>query len=308
MVYWNGEFVREIDARVSVFDSTLMYGDMVFEMTRTFGGEPFRLRDHLERLYASLVYARIDGGMTIDELEAATHETLERNREAIGGLDCQIMHDISRGGLAVYDTLIKEGTAPLVIITTVPLVRQLGGLATAFREGKHCVIPRQQSVPARHLDPKAKNRSRLFYKIAELQAGDLEDGAMPVLTDERGFVTESVGANLFIAVGGVIMTPKPHDILRGVSRDNCMAMAAELGIELVEADLTPYDLRAADEMWLTSTPFCMLPVTRFEFASVGNGAPGPIFDALLAAWSKQVGVDIAAQATEYAELARTWTP
>ena len=308
VVYWNGNFIPETEARVSIFDSALMFGDMVFDLARTFNGVPFRLREHLERLFASLAYARFECGLSIDQLEEATHATIAKNEEALSGLDFQIMHELSRGGLPVYDSLVKERTAPLVIITTVPIIRQVGRLASAYREGNHCVVTRQQSIPARYLDPKVKNRSRLFYKIAELQAADLDPAAMPLLTDEHGFLTESLGANIFAVRDGVILTPKPHDILRGVSRQACMDLAEELGLAVVEADLSPYDLRGADEAWLTSTPFCMLPITRFEFSPVADGKPGPLYQRLLDAWSRQVGVDIEKQAADYAELERNWTP
>ena len=92
LVYFNGEFVPESEARISIFDCALMYGDMVFEMTRSFGQKPFRLREHLERLYGSLKYAQIDCGLDIDEMEEVTHETIARNLPAIGALDFQIMH------------------------------------------------------------------------------------------------------------------------------------------------------------------------------------------------------------------------
>ena len=129
VVYFNGEFIPEIDARISIFDSALMYGDMVFEMTRTFQQKPFQLRQHLERLYASLAYARIDCGLTIDEMEAATHETIERNLPALEGFDIQIMHDVTRGALGLYNTLVREGTRPIVSINVLPLVRHTGAAA-----------------------------------------------------------------------------------------------------------------------------------------------------------------------------------
>ena len=169
LVYFNGEFVPEPEARISIFDCALMYGDMVFEMTRSFGQQPYRLREHLERLYGSLKYAQIDCGMDIDAMEEATHETIARNLPAIGALDFQIMHDVTRGALPLYDTLVKEGTAPIVTINVFPLVRHIGGMAHLYQEGAHFVVPPQQSVPSRYIDPKAKNRSRIFYKIAELQ-------------------------------------------------------------------------------------------------------------------------------------------
>lgn len=308
LVYFNGEFVPEIEARISIFDCALMYGDMVFEMTRSFQQKPYRLREHMERLYGSMKYAGIDCGMTIDAMEAVTHETVERNLPALEGYDFQIMHDVTRGALPLYDSLVREGTKPIVSINVIPLVRHIGGMAGKYEKGAHFVITPQRSVPARYIDPKAKNRSRIYYKIAELQAGRMEEGASALLTDEHGFITEGTGNNFFLAHGGEILTPKPHDILRGVSRGACMKLAEELGIPVREADIEPYDVREADEAWFTSTSICMVPITRFDFQPVGDGKPGPIYRRLLAAWSEEVGVDIAGQAREYARLKDTWKP
>lgn len=308
VVYWNGNFIPEIEARVSIFDSALMFGDMVFEMTRSFGQKPFRLREHLERLYASLDYVEIDCGLTIDKMESVTHEAIEKNLPELEGFDFQIMHDVTRGSGDLYDTLVKEGTDPIVSINMLPLVRHTGGLADKYVSGGHLVVTPQQAVPARYIDPKAKNRSRLHYQLANLHASRMESGAMAVLTDERGFIAEGTGSNVFIVQDGQILTPKPHDILRGVSRQACMDFANELGIPVVEADIDPYDCRTADEIWLTSTPFAMIPISRFDFRTVGEGKPGPVYTRVLSAWSEEVGVDIAKQAQEYAGLMQTWKP
>ena len=308
VVYFNGEFIPEIEARISIFDSALMFGDMVFEATRTFNQKPYRLREHLDRLYTSMRYAEIDCGLTIDQMETATHETIERNLPALDGLDSQIMHDVTRGALPLYDSVVKEGTAPIISINVIPLVRHTGAMVEKYTRGAHLVITPQQSVPARYIDPKVKNRSRIFYKLAELQAARLEQGAMPLLTDEHGFITEGSGSNFFIARQGEILTAKPNDILRGVSRHACIELAGRLGIPVRETDIAPYDVREADEAWITSTPFAMLPVTRFNFQAVGDGEPGGIYCRLLAAWSEEVGVDIAGQARQYEALAKTWKP
>ena len=189
-----------------------------------------------------------------------------------------------------------------------PLVRHLAGQAQHYDTGAHFVITPQQTVPSRYIDPKVKNRSRLHYQLANLHASRMEAGAMALLTDERGFIAEGTGCNVFISKNGAILTPKPHDILRGVSRQACMDYAAELGIPVSETDLDPYDVRTADEVWATSTPFAMIPMTRFDFRSVGDGKPGQIFIRILSAWSEDVGVNIAGQAKHYAELAKTWKP
>ena len=309
VAYFNGDYVPENEARISIYDSALMSGDMVFEMTRTYGQTPFRLRRHLERLYASMDYAQIDCGLTIDEMETATHATIDRNRSTLGDYDIQIMHDVSRGVGGLYATIVSEGERPIVTISVIPLVGHLGGMAPLFETGAHFVITRQRSVPARYIDPKSKNRSRIHYKIAELQANRMEQGATALLTDERGFITEGPGSNFFIAKDGEVLTPKPHDILRGVSREACMQFAQKLGLPVREADIEPYDVRAADEAWSTSTPYSMLPVTRFDFQPVGDGKPGPLFTRILNAWSAEVGVDLAAQARKYAAiLGKGWKP
>ena len=307
VVYLNGDYVPETEARISIFDCALMYGDMVFEMTRAFNQRPFRLQHHLDRLYGSLRYAGIDCGLDQAQMLAATHETIERNLPAVGGLDFQVMHNVTRGGMDLYAEMVKEGTASVITINVFPLVRHIGRSATVYETGAHFVTPRQQSVPARFIDPKAKNRSRIFYKLADLEADRMEPGAMALLTDERGFVTEGTGNNFFMARGGEIFTPKPHDILRGVSRQYCIELAQAAGIPLHEADIEPYDVREADEAWYTSTTICMLPITRFDFAPVGNGTPGPIYRRLLAAWSQSVGVDIEAQAKAYGKMT-DWRP
>ena len=302
LVYFNGNFVPETEARISIFDCALMFGDMLFEMTRTFNHKPFRLGDHIDRLYASLKYARIDCGLTIDEMEAATIETLEKNLATLEGVDCQIMHNVTRGGLGIYENVIREGLAPIVTINVFPLVKHLGSTAPQYRKGCHSVVPPQQTVPSRYIDPKAKNRSRIYYKLAELQANQLEDGAMALLTDEHGFIAEGTGNNFFIVRNGRVLTPKGHNILRGVSRMNCMELCDKLGIAVEEADIEPYDVREADEAWITSTTICMLPVTRFNFQPVGDGRVGPIYTKLLNAWSKQVDCDIEAQAEKFEEM------
>lgn len=308
VVYLNGQFVSEQEARISIFDSALMYGDMVFEMTRSFRQEPFLLDRHLGRLYDSIRYAQIDCGLDQEEMLAATHQTIELNREALGGYDFQIMHNVTRGGLALYTELIREGTASVVTINVLPLIRHIGLGADAYETGVHFVITAQRSVPSRYIDPKAKNRSRIYYKLAELEAARIQPGALALLTDERGFITEGTGNNFFMVRDGQILTPKPHDILRGVSRAYCMELAASAGMPVLESDIEPYDVHQASEAWYTSTSIAMMPVTRFNGSPVGDGAPGPIWHRLLSAWSENVGIDIPAQARDYSEIAADWHP
>ena len=159
-VYLNGKFVPESEARVSIFDSALMYGDMPFEMTRTFGQKPFCLREHLERLYNSMRLLEIDCGLTIDEMEHATQETLKKNipTEA-DDMDWQIMHDVSRGPLPLYKTAFPEPAQPTVSINCWPLITHMGTFAPKYESGVSLMIPAQQTLPAHLVDLKARPRA-----------------------------------------------------------------------------------------------------------------------------------------------------
>lgn len=304
-VYFNGDFVSEAEARVSIFDSALMFGDMVFEMARSFNGKPFRLRHHLERLYAGLKILEIDCGLSLDEMEATTLQTIEVNRPCFPtGLDYQLMHNVSRGPLALYETAFPGGLQPTVTISCWPLTWHLAGVAKLYETGIHAVIPLQQSVPTRYIDPKIKNRSRVYYQLANMQARKIDPGTWALLTGEDGFITEGTGSNFFIVKDGRLLTPKPHNILRGVTRQAVIELAAQLDLRCQECDLDPYDVIAAEEAFFTATSFSIMPVTRFNGQPINSGLPGPITNRLIAAWSEMVSVDIIAQAKEYARVAQ----
>lgn len=303
-VYVSGEYVSESDARISIFDSALMFGDMIFEMTRTYNGHPFRMRDHLERLYAGLNITEIDCGMKIDEMEDVTLETIELNRPCFSeGIDFQIMHNVSRGPLNIYKPVFPNGIQPTITINCWPLTRHLASSADSYHLGVHNVITPQRSVPSRLIDPKIKNRSRIYYQIAGQQAAKIDPTAQPLLTDEDGFITEGMGNNFFIVKNGELFTPEPRNILRGVTRQAVMELADTLSISCHERNLDPYDVAGADEAFNTSTTIAIMPVTKFNNLEIGSGKVGPIVLSLIDAFSEMVGVDIVAQANQYKEEA-----
>ena len=307
IVYFNDRFVPESEARVSIFDSALMFGDMAFEMTRTFRQQPFRLREHLERLYASLKLLEIDCGLSIDEMERLTHQTLERNLPTeADDMDWQIMHDVSRGPLPPYRTAFPDGLRPTVSINCWPLITHMGGFAPKYESGAHIMIAAQQAVPAHLIDPKAKTRSRQHYQTANLQASRAGADRWPLLLDPDGFITEGTGWNILLVKDGVLFSPEPRNILLGVSRGATFDLARKLGIEVRETNLGRYEALMADEILCTATTYSLVHATTFEGQTVGDGGPGPVFGRLLQAWKEMAGVDFVAQAKDYAQRLESW--
>ena len=307
VVYLNGEYVTESAARVSIFDSALMFGDMAFEMTRTFRQQPFHLRAHLDRLYGSLDLLEIDCGLTLDEMEARTLQTLERNQPTEAeDVDWQIMHNVSRGPLPLYGTVFGGQPEPTVTINCWPLITHMAGFVANYQNGLRLAICAQQAIPAHLLDPKAKTRSRMHYQMAVLQGARLGEGIWPVMLDPDGFLAEGPGWNVFLVKDGVISTPEPRNCLLGVSRGNVLELASQLGIPVREANLGRYEALRADEIFCTSTTYCICHAVSFEGQVVGDGGAGPVFQQLQAAWKEQVGVDFVAQAESYAGRLADW--
>jgi len=294
LAYINGEFFPEAEAKISIFDSAVMLGDCVTESTRTFAGQPFKLREHIDRLYKSLKVCRYPQELTPDEMEAATLEVFERNRPAYGpNEDCWIVHNISRGGFHTSGDQSKRRAWTLMIFT---LPMDLRYWARFYLHGCHAVTPPTRMMPAQSLDPKIKNRSRMSYTLAELEVKLVDPDAQGILLDADGYLTENKGGNFFLISDGVLKTPRTVQALDGVTRRTTLEIARSLGIPTEVCDLQPYDVYTAEEAFFTSTPYCMMPATQFNGLPVGDGKVGPITQRLLQGWSDLAGVDIVEQA------------
>ena len=187
----NGQFVDRDKAQVSIHDRGFRLGDVVFDTSRTFNGQIFRLRDHLERFYRSLKYVRINPGMSIDEMEVATLEVVKKNEALRESLkDDYMISQIVSGGIS------QRINGPTVVIMIDPLGSPRW--APAYKDGASVVISKTRSYSSQSLDPKVKHYSRLNFVLAELEATDVDPGSLPLLLDLDGNVSESTGANFFI--------------------------------------------------------------------------------------------------------------
>ena len=298
VVYFNGQLVPEGEARISIYDSSLMFGDMVFEMTRSFNKKQFKLRDHIDRLYAGIKILRIPLTMTPEEMEQACYETIDANDHLFADNDeHRLMIDVSRGLLGIYQGIEGLHKGPNVIIADFPLRWTVAGMGHLFETGINAVITSQRAIPATLLDPKIKHRSRIHFLMANIEASQIEGANnWALLLDLDGFVAEGTGDNFFIVKDGVVITPEGRNVLRGVSRAYVMQeLCVQLGIPVVEKNIDPYDVYTADEAFMTGTPFCMLPVTALNGNAIGVGKVGAVFSHLLNQWGENIGVDIKAQ-------------
>ncbi|MBT5307424.1 MAG: branched-chain amino acid aminotransferase [Candidatus Scalindua sp.] len=300
-VYINGTFVPENEAKISIFDSALMFGDMVFEMTRSFNKKQFKLREHLERLYMGINILRIPLKMTIDELEQACFETIEKNEPVFETHDeHRLMINVSRGPLGIYAHVFDGKLEPTVVIADFPLKWTVAGMAPLFDKGINAVIPSQRAIPASLMDPKIKHRSRMFYQMANIEVSQIEgENIWALLVDPDGYITEGTGDNIFIVKNGELFTPEGRNILRGISRAYVFELAEQLGMPCQECNIEPYDVYEADEAFMTATPFCILPTVSLNGITIGNGKMGDVTRKLIDQWSYNVGVDIEQQIKDY---------
>jgi len=303
--YFNGRFVPNAEARFSVYDSGIIWGDIVFELTRSFRHVQFRLREHLERLYNSIKVVRIPLNIALDEMEHIVHKTVEINEHLFDAEEeIRVMINVSRGPLGIYREVFGGVLEPTVILDVYPLSASVAGLAGMFQTGVHVVTPSQRAIPASLMDPKVKSRSRLYYQLANLESSAVDPAAWTLLLEPDGYLAEGSGSNFFLVKNGAMYTSEPRSVLRGISRQYVMELAAKLGVPCYERDLSMYDVINADEAFFTATPFCLMPATRINTLSIGSGVPGPIGHQLLEAWSQAVGVDIVGQIQRYADRLR----
>ncbi len=293
MVYLNGEFVPDTEAKVSVMDWGFSGGDGVYEATRTFGHELFRLDDHLDRLDRSLAYTRINSALTRDEMAAASRQTVARNLDLIGaGDELALWHVITRG-----DRLAGEAAPATVVMYCLEV--GFAGFARGYLDGVRLVTPGVRRTPPQCADPKAKLTNRMNQLQAKFEAAQSDPDALPLLLDLDGNIAESNTANFFFVSRGRLCTSTARNVLGGITRLVVFELAEALGIEAVEDDFTPYDVYNADEAFLSGTSGTILPVCSLNAVSVGEALPGPVTMRLIRAWNDMVGLDFVAQALRH---------
>lgn len=293
VAWFNGRIVPEREVVLPFRDRGFKYGDAAFDMTRTFHGRPFKLKEHIDRFYRSLRYLRIDPGLSPAEMAAASEEVLERNRHFLTpDTDYWLAQRASRGVDAVGDEG-WEHTGPNVIVECIPL--PLKARARLFRDGIDIIVPATRRVAPDALSPRAKTHNYLNLIAADLEAKAQDREAWSVLLDAQGHLAEGIGSNIFVVRDGTVITPHERWVLPGISRATVIELCREAGIACREADLDLYDAAIADEIFMTSTSLCICPVRSIAGRMLPSPLPGPITRRLAAAYARLVDCDFIAQ-------------
>lgn len=295
--FLNGSWIPASQAAVSVADAGFVQGATVSEQLRTFGGQLFCLDPHLDRFFRSLAVVGIELPHGRDELvDVATRLTAANHALLTAGDDLGLSIFATPGA---YPTFARQrGHGPTICLHTYPL--PFGQWAAKYERGESLVATDVRQVPATCWPAELKCRSRMHYYLADRAARARQPGARALLLDLEGNVSETATANLVAVVPGEgLVSPPRSKILPGISLDYLRELAEGLAIPFAQRTMTVPDLARADELLLTSTASCLLPVTMLDGQRVGTGFAGYVFSQLLAAWSERVGVDIAAQARQY---------
>jgi len=282
LVYINGELKPKAEAMVSVYDHGLLYGDGVFEGIRAYGDEVFKLDEHLERLYRSAHFLRIDLPMKLEELRDAVLNTLKANK-LYDGAYIRLVVTRGVGDLGINPKKCTEGPTIFIITDTIQLYPQ-----EFYERGIRTIICSTRKHSPQCMNPQVKATQYLNNIMALIEANNA--GVLEaIMLSLDGFVTEGSADNIFITRGKRLITPPVYlGALEGITRNAVMEIATENGYTVEEKRFTSFELYEAEECWFTGTAAELIPVIEVDSRTIGDGKPGPIFRDLKAQFAGYV--------------------
>ena len=279
-IYIDGKYYDKDDAKISVLDHGVLYGDGVFEGIRVYNSRVFRLSEHVDRLYASAKAIALTIPMNGKGMEAAVAATVRANNTQDGYIRLVVTR--GQGSLGLDPGSCDRATV-IIIVGDIQLYPE-----EFYKAGIKLVTASTRRVPPECLDPRIKSLNYLNNILAKMEAraaGALE----AVMLNTQGFVTECTADNIFIVKGGRLLTPHPaQGALHGVTMRTVSEIAKNQGIECAESAVTQYDLYAADECFITGTGAEVMPVISVDGRIIGDGKPGPVTLQLMEDYRKLV--------------------
>jgi branched-chain amino acid aminotransferase len=279
-VYINGKLFDKADAKISVYDHGLLYGDGVFEGIRIYNGKAFKLKEHVDRLFESARHINLEIPLTREQMTQAIIDTIAANQKVEG----YIRPLVTRGaGTLGLDPRRTSDPQVVIIVDDIslypPELYETGmeiATVSTIRNHPNAVNPRIKSL---------NYLNNILAKIEGIQAGCLES----LMLNHKGEIAECSGDNIFLIRGGVLRTP-PIDagILEGITRNTVIDLALDASIPVQEVPLTRHDVFIADEVFLTGSAAEVIPVVKCDGRLIGDGKPGPITNRLREAYHKLV--------------------
>lgn len=287
IIYLDGEYVKKSEAKVSVFDHGVLYGDGVFEGIRAYNGRIFRCKDHIDRIYAAAKAIMLEIPMSKEDMKEVLLETCRKNNLR----DAYIRLVVTRGAgdLGLSPTKCPKPTV-FCIASTITLYPP-----EMYEKGMPVITAAQRRNKATVVDPQIKSLNYLNNILAKIEANR---AGVPeaLMLNHDGIVAECTGDNIFIVKDGVIYTPPIHiGILDGITRRTVIELAKEMGIEVLEKEFTLFNVYNADECFLTGTAAEAIPVSMVDGRVIGTGNAGEVTKTLLAAfkaYANEQGTDI----------------
>ena len=265
IVYLNGQYLPIEDAKISVLDRGFTFGDGVYEVIPVYKGHIFRMREHLERLNNSLDEVYIDRPYALEQWQGILRELIEKNSIKNTGNDLSLYMQVTRG-ISERDHAIDIATKQTVFAMCRPLPEydRCAGISAIIEEDirwKYCHIKAITLLPSVMLRHKARDA-----------------GATEAILVKDGYITEGAASNVFIVKNGIVKTPpKDGSLLPGITRDLVVELLTESGIPCEELAIKEIELKQADEIWITSSTWEIVPVTRLDNNPVGTGRPGEVW-------------------------------
>jgi len=280
LVYIDGKYYPKSEAKISVFDHGFLYGDGVFEGIRAYNGVVFKLKEHISRLYQSAHAMTLQIPLTKEQMVNAVVETLRKNKLK----DAYIRLVVSRGtGDLGLDP--RKCPEPTVVIITGAIV--LHG-NEAKEKGVTALISWVRRHPVDSTSHEIKSLNYLNSIMAKIEANNVGmDEA--ICLDKNGFVSEGTAENIFIVKNGRILTPPAYSgALSGITAQVVAKIATRLGVDVIESNITPYQLFNADEVFFTGTAAEIVPIREVNSRRIGSGKPGPITRQLMEEFQKVI--------------------
>jgi branched-chain amino acid aminotransferase len=277
-VYIDGRYYDKSDAKISVFDHGLLYGDGVFEGIRIYNGRVFKLKEHIERLYKSAKAILLEIPMTKGEMENAVIDAVKINKKENGYI--RLIVTRGEGPLGIDPTTCKKATI-IIIVADIQVYPE-----KYYKNGIEIITASSRRIPSDCLDPRIKSLNYLNNiqaKIEAMQANCLE----AVMLNKESFVAECTGDNIFIVKNDELFTPAPyHGALDGITMRTVMEIAETLNIKTHLITLTRYDLYNADECFMIGTGAEIIPVIKIDGRTIGEGRIGTTTGKLIDAFRR----------------------